>query len=76
LLAFTNGAGAGKTSVVLPVIEVGLYEPLVSGEPPGIRLEAVSSSVTFTPLMEELSPTLANGMICAPVGPTSSRSVC
>jgi hypothetical protein len=30
----------------------------------------------FTPPIVELSPTLANGMICAPVGPTSSKSVC
>ena len=48
----------------------------MSGEPPGIRPEAESSSVTFTPLIVEPSPTLAKGTISAPVGPTSKRSVC
>ena len=48
----------------------------MSGDPPGIRPEAESSSVMFTPLMVEPSPTLAKGTISAPVGPTSRRSVC
>ena len=39
------------------------------------EFSAASSSVISTPLMVEVSPTLAKGMISAPAGPTSSRSV-
>ena len=39
--------------------------PVVSGEPPGIKLDAVSSSVMLTPLTVELSPTAANGTMAA-----------
>lgn len=69
------GAGAGKTRLVLPVEDVGLKVPDTSGEPLGMPPAAASSSVTLRLVMVEVSPTPANGMMNAPVGPCSSKSV-
>ena len=76
MISESAGAGEGKTRLVPPVVEVDLKVPLVSGEPVGIKLLAASSSVTFRVLMVEPFDTPANGTSAAPVGPTSSRSVC